>query len=253
MTDAKFICYTAPDEYEDLKNFFFDYNKINPDVLEIIPFDLKDNYFYDLFSKYKDFESAKKGDRCVEIQYMKYIWAEKEIDTCDHLYWIDAGLSHNGLIPTSYLPLLPQNPRGYYESTLFNNVFLKNLIDKTDSKFLLVGKENERNYWSYTVDPKHFIKYDRSIHIIGGLFGGKSSIWKDIVDKFKFYAEKVTEDEKRVYHEEDIMTLMFRNHNELFTTLDFDTWYHKDAPIPGLPENHFDVNKSFFRILEELQ
>ena len=49
------------------------------------------------------------------------------------------------------------------------------------------------------------------------------------------------------------MTLMFRNHPELFYSYEFDTWWHDDERIAGLNiVEHLKINKSFYKILEEL-
>lgn len=253
ITDAHFTCYTDPNEESDLKRFFYEENNISETQLKIIAFNLEDHFFVDLFNKYKDFEIAKQSDRCIELQYMKFIWSVNECIGYDKVYWIDAGLSHCGLIPNRYLSLTGPHNRGFYESSLFNNNFLYNLNLKSENKFLLVGKENMRNFWSGTVRPENFINFDMSIHIIGGLFGGNSNLWYNIVEKFKSYVESVTLNDGRLYHEEDIMTLMFRNHPEIFKHLEFDTWLHPEAPISGLSDDHFTVNKSFYKILEELQ
>jgi hypothetical protein len=46
---------------------------------------------------------------------------------------------------------------------------------------------------------------------------------------------------------------MFRNHEELFNTLEFDTWWHENEKISGLEmSEHLKTNKSFYKILEEL-
>ena len=143
--------------------------------------------------------------------------------------------------------------RNYFESDLFNNGFLKNLINFTENKFAIITKENSKNYWSGTVNPKHFINYNNSRHVIGGLFGGKNNLWPKIIYFFTKYLYIVTQEDKRIYHEEDIMTLMYRNHEELFKTLEFDTWWHENEKISGVVmEEHVKINKSFYKILEEL-
>jgi hypothetical protein len=184
---------------------------------------------------------------------MKFIWFLLEDKSYDYYFWIDAGLSHCGLIPNKYLSLSGSHNRGYYESSLFNNTFLNNLLKKTGDKFSIIGKENERNFWSGTVNPKHFFNYDRSIHVIGGMFGGRKELWETILELFKDYVYKVSEEDKRLYHEEDIMTLMFRNHSELFYNFYFETWWHENERIEGTNmEEHVKNNKSFYKILEEL-
>jgi len=253
MTNGDFICYTSDEEFEDLERFFYEENNISREKLQIVKFNLHDNEFSDIISQYKDVEGIKRGDRCIEIQYMKYIWFLSEDKSYDYYFWIDAGLSHCGLIPNKHLSLSGPHNRGYYESPLFNNLFLDNLIKNTGDKFTIIGKENERNFWSGTVNPIHFIEYNRSIHIIGGMFGGRKELWDPIVELFRNYVYKVSEHDKRLYHEEDIMTLMFRNHPELFYDYYFETWWHEDERMAGTDmAEHVKNNRSFYKILTEL-
>jgi hypothetical protein len=253
MTDSDFVCYTSDDEFDNLYDFFHIQNNISEDKLKLVKFNLSDHYFLDLFGKYKDIDGARRGDRCIEIQYMKFIWFLSEDMSYDYYFWIDAGLSHCGLVPNKYLASTGVHNSQYYESPLFNNTFLSNLIKNTEDKFTIIGKENDRNYWSGTVNPKHFFNYDRSYHIIGGLFGGKKELWDNILDLFKKYVYQVTEEDGRLYHEEDIMTLMYRNHEDMFKTYQFDTWWHEDERVAGLDIlEHIKNNKSFYKVLEEL-
>jgi len=253
MTNSDFVCYTSDDEFDNLYDFFHIQNNISEDKLKLVKFNLSDHYFLDLFGKYKDIDGARRGDRCIEIQYMKFIWFLSEDMSYDYYFWIDAGLSHCGLVPNKYLASTGVHNSQYYESPLFNNTFLSNLIKNTEDKFTIIGKENDRNYWSGTVNPKHFFNYDRSYHIIGGLFGGKKELWDNILDLFKKYVYQVTEEDGRLYHEEDIMTLMYRNHEDMFKTYQFDTWWHEDERVAGLDIlEHIKNNKSFYKVLEEL-
>lgn len=253
MNDADFICYTSTRELRSLEIFFYEKNSVSKEQLKIVPFDLENHHFIKLFKKYKDYESTKKSDRCIEIQYMKFIWLLNEDMSYDYYFWIDAGLSHCGLIPNKYLDGNAFAMRKFFESNLFNNKFLNNLLKNTENKFTIIGKDNVRNFWSGTVNQKHFNKFDRSIHVIGGLFGGKKELWKNIIDLFEKYVYQVTEDDKKLYHEEDIMTLMFRNHSELFFNYYFETWLHENISLGGLDMvKHLNENKSFYKILEEL-
>ncbi|MDB4352051.1 hypothetical protein OAA60_01295 [Porticoccaceae bacterium] len=253
MSDADFVCYTSDREYDELINFFHEENDISKDKLSIEKYDLTKTPYLKLLSQYKDVNKIKSGDRCLEIQYMKLKWFLSEKGEYDYYYWIDSGLSHCGLIPNKYLTLKGPHNRGYYESPLFNNIFLKNLIKYSEDKFVLIGKENDRNFWSGTVNPKHFNLFDRSIHIVGGLFGGRKNLWEGLVEKFNEYVFTVTESDNKCYHEEDILTLMFRNHDELFKMLYFETWWHEDEKVSGINiDEHTQKNKSFYKIIEEL-
>ena len=250
MTDADFLCYTSDREINDLTKFFYEDNGVSSDKLKLEIFDIGNTKFKDLILQHKNIEEVKHSDRCVEVQYSKFHWWWKEDKSYDYYYWIDAGLSHCGLIPDKYLTEVGPM-RCYYESNLFNNTFLKNLIEDTGDKFILLGKENDRNYWSGTVDPKWYTTYDRSIHIIGGLFGGHRDKWDNIVNIFENYLEKLLTTEKITYHEEVIMTLMYFNHKELFERKHFDIWWFKGNAPAGVSDEMFEQNKSFYKILEE--
>ena len=250
MTDADFLCYTSDREIESLKQFFYQQNNISEDKLKFEISDITQTKFRDLINQYKDIESTKRGDRCVEIQYSKFHWWWNEDKSYDYYYWIDAGLSHTGLIPNKYL--VGNHPeRRYYESTLFNNDFLKNVIEDTGDKFLFLAKENQRYYWSGTVKPKWYTNYDPSYHVIGGMFGGHVSKWDNIVTIFEDYLQRIISEDQGIPHEENIMSLMNVNHSELFETKKFEIWWCPDSGPRDLEANYYDDKRSFYRILEE--
>lgn len=253
MSDADFVCYTSDEEYDSLCNFFYIENNIEKRKLNIVKFDLRKHYFSDLFEKYKNVEEVKKGDRCYEIQYMKFIWFLQEDMSYDYYFWIDAGLSHCGLIPNKYLATSLNGMQKYYESSIFTNTFLKNLADNTEDKFTIIKKENSKHYWSGTVNISHYNNYERSYHVIGGIFGGEKKVWNNVVDLFKKYAYQVTCNDSKIYSEENIMTLMYFNHKELFKTYDFDIWWHEDEKMSDIDMiDYTSKNKSFYKILEEI-
>ena len=251
ITDADFLCYTSEREIESLKDFFYEVKKVSPKQLEFRTFDLSNTKFKDLINLRKDIEFTKKGDRCIEIQYSKFSWWWNEDGSYENYYWIDAGLSHCGLIPNKYL-LDTSSYEKFYESLLFNNDFLKNLINFTDDKCFLIGKENNKNFWSQTVNEKWYKKYERDIHIIGGMFGGKKEIWDTIVPMFENYVQRVLSEDEGLPHEELFMSLMYVNHKELFNRKHFDIWWCPDNAPKDAPQQLFDENKSFYKILEEL-
>lgn len=253
MTDAFFVCYTSKQEYDDLYHFYFVQNEISNELLEIKIFDLEKNDTSELINKWKNFEKTKTSDRCIEIQYMKFYWVKKELSDYENVFWFDAGLSHSGIIPDKYLDVTNNiYSKHFYESSLFDNHLLNELIKFSKSKFVLVSKENSRNHWSGTVDPIHFNEYNNSRHIIGGFFGGKKELWINIIYLFTKYVYKVTEYDKRLYHEEDILTLMYNNHKELFKTLEFDIWWHENNVTKDCDSDFLIKNKSFYKIFEDL-
>jgi hypothetical protein len=135
MTNADFICYTSDREIDDLKNYFYVQNNIPEEKLKLEIFDLENSKYSTIINEFKDKELMKKTDRCYEIQFSKFYFFSKEDKTYDYYFWIDAGLSHTGIIPDKYL----KGPgyRCYFESELFNNNFLNNLLRRFDQKLHL--------------------------------------------------------------------------------------------------------------------
>jgi hypothetical protein len=249
MSQADFVCYTSEREIDDLKEFFYKNHNISEDRLKFVLFELLNNEYADLINGFKNIEVIKKSDRCYEIQYSKFSWLKNEDKSYDYYFWFDAGLSHTGLIPDRYLSA--PGHRFYYESSLFNDKFLTNLINYSEDKFVMVAKENSRNYWEGTVDPKFYTTYNNSVHIIGGFFGGKTELWDKVIKQFDDYVRLVIPEQKRLFYEEHFMSLIYQNHKDWFKTLDFDIWWHEDNFKEGSKE-FFEQNKSFYKILEEL-
>jgi hypothetical protein len=249
MSQADFICYTSDREINDLKEFFYVTHNVSEDKLKFILCDLKTNEYSELINSVKDIEGIKKSDRCYDIQYAKFSWFKNEDKSYDYYFWFDAGLSHTGLIPNKYLSA--PGYRFYYEASLFNDTFLTNLINYADDKFVMVAKENSRNYWEGTVDSKFYTTYDNSVHVIGGFFGGKKELWDKVVKQFDEYVRLVIPEEKKLFYEEHYMSLMYQNHKDWFKSLNFDIWWHEDNFKEGTKE-FFEKNKSFYKILEEL-
>jgi hypothetical protein len=249
MSQADFICYTSDREINDLKEFFYVTHNVSEDRLKFILCDLKTNEYSELINSVKDIEGIKKSDRCYDIQYAKFSWFKNEDKSYDYYFWFDAGLSHTGLIPNKYLSA--PGYRFYYEASLFNDTFLTNLINYADDKFVMVAKENSRNYWEGTVDSKFYTTYDNSVHVIGGFFGGKKELWDKVVKQFDDYVRLVIPEEKKLFYEEHYMSLMYQNHKDWFKSLNFDIWWHEDNFKEGTKE-FFEKNKSFYKILEEL-
>lgn len=253
MTDANFTLYTSTNEYNDLKDFFYKKYNIKENHLVIKIFDLKNSKYYDNIQKLKSKELMVKLQRCYEIQYNKFFWLKDEIllTQYDSYYWIDAGLSHSGLIPKKFLIDSGNNIAKYYTSNLFNNHMLKNLLNKTKDKIYIIGKDNiGQHYWSKTVPNKYYITYNNTMHIIGGLFGGLRDNILSYVDLFDTNLYRLLQEEDTLYFEELIMSLIYVNYSDLFHMDYFQTWHHEDSNIHSV--EYLANNKSFYRILENL-
>lgn len=252
IDNAKFTLYTNHNEINDLQRFFYKDNKISETKLNIKEFDLHQSRYYNSIQKLKNLDTIKQSDRCYEIQYNKFYWTMDEIQNTnyDYYYWIDAGLSYSGLIPNKYL-IRNNNIKEYYNSSLFNNKLLDNLISKTKDKLYVIGKDNTKhNFWSQTIAPKYYTKYSNDIHIIGGLFGGKKENMIQYMNLFDYYLSKLLLEESKLYFEELIMSLIYYNHIDQFNLDFFQTWWHEDNNTRS--PDFLDNNKSFYKILENL-
>ena len=249
MSQADFLCYTSEREIEDLKNFFYKTYNISEERLKFEVYDLLKSDYSDVLNPLKELSDKFVSDRSYEIQYSKFSWYNKEDKSYDYYFWFDAGLSHTGLIPDKYLS--GKGYQVYFESSLFNDNFLNNLLNYCEDKFVIVAKENSRNYWEGTVDNQYYNVYDNSVHIIGGFFGGKKELWDKVVPTFDQYVKLILPVQKKFFYEEHFMSLMYQNHKEWFKTLNFDIWWHEDNFKEGTKE-FFEQNKSFYKILEEL-
>lgn len=252
MTEADFVCYTSEKEYDSLSEFFYNRHNVDKNRFKIEIFDLKKSPFYEKLYEIKKQQIFNfiNSDRCLEIQYNKFFWFDLEGKEYEYYFWIDAGLSHCGLLPDKWLPYDDLESR-WYSSDIFDNNFLKNLMEFSSEKIFVVSKDNVRNYWSGTVDPKYYINYDSSQHIIGGLFGGKKANFELLVEKFKNYLSILLSD-GFTPSEENILSLINVNDRDFFIKKHFDTWWCPDNGPKGLSDQYFVENKSFYKVLQEI-
>lgn len=255
MTDADFVCYTSESELESLKEFFYIQNNIPEDKLIFKTFDLRNFSLTQRINKLKNLEDTKTSDRCVEIQYSKFIWCLDELKIGDYknIYWFDAGLSHCGLFPDKYMNANNGYWEMYYETSLINNKFLDNLIKFSEDKITVCAKENLNNFWSGTVPHKYYNNHCMDRHIIGGFFGGLKDNMENYCNLFFNYLDNLLDNEPILYFEEHIMSLIYYNHPELFQSKYFDIWWHENVNMPGMDMvEYVKDRKSFYKILEEL-
>ena len=162
--------------------FFF----IKREQLEFKVYYLRKSKFFKKIKTIKNIEQVKKWDRCFEIQYNKFFWFNliENIYDYDRVYWIDAGLSHGGLFP------LPYRMGKKWESDFLISLFTPEILDQwnkdTANEILLLAKNNEdRYYWSAALPEKYYKgEYNRSKHIVGGLFGGTPENYNRLVKDF---------------------------------------------------------------------
>jgi len=249
MNADKYICFTSEEEIEELRDWFYVHNSVSSEKLEFIEFDLHKSQYFEDIKKLKNVEFMKTTDRCYEIQYNKFFWLDMlpNLESFDRVFWVDSGLSHGGIFHEKYS--YGSGIEKDYKFSLFNNSFLKKIINLTDDKLLILSKNNTgRFYWSTTIPRHYYTQYDNSEHIIGGLFGGKVQNMLVFRLKFASLLNDLLKNENSLFFEELIMSCVYQNNKSSFITLKFDDWYER----PGIPVtesnityfyNMFEINK----------
>lgn len=229
------ICFTSKDEYDELCDFFYLKNKVSTDLLEIRIFNLFESKYFNKILNKKNIELMKRFDRCYEIQYNKFFWFDLIDDSFkyDRVYWVDAGLSYGGLFPKEYR--LDDNIHGSFKINLFNIVFLERINNLTNDGLLLLSKNNTHSfYWSQSLPEKYYNEYNKSRHIIGGMFGGSPNMYLKFKNEFETLLLNLLENETELYMEEQIMSCIYHNNIDNFITLEFDDWYRRNEEDTGI-------------------
>lgn len=246
LNPDKFVCFTSEEELKSLENFFYEEKKVPSDKLEFVVFELKNSKYYENIKKIKNLEEIKRSDRCFEIQYNKFFWIDllKNLQEYDRLFWIDAGLSHGGIIPEKYS--YGEGYEKHFNFNLFNQNYLKRICEKTNDKILLLSKNNSGFfYWSSTIPEKYYVNYSKENHIIGGMFGGTPKQMIEFKNRFENLLNDLLKNENVLYFEELIMSCLYFNFKKDFVVFEFDDWYdRKDCVKYG------NYVKYFYNVLE---
>lgn len=245
---AEIVCYTSSNDVKVIEDYIKENNITN---ISIKIFGLstmryhKDIQDIKLFNKDIYKQDNVWEHRCVELMWLKLFWLyqESKNDPNEKVMWIDAGLSHGGIIPKKFNSNIDITD---YEMSFQNDkAFNLKLIDKLDKLsenkiFTFYCNNRQHNY------PELFLSDPRlSGSICAGLFGGKFSEIKLFHDYFVEIIEHIIKN-KILMQEEMIMTLIYQVYPDLFSIFDFDTWYHVDWDC-------FNPNlKSFSEFFEDL-
>lgn len=238
-TGDKIICYTSPTEGVSMKN---DFPRSNFPNMEILEWDLYSMPFHNAVNAVRDKDAAVYretpdwSNRCVEIMWGKFLFLKDSIKNNmenDYVYWIDAGISHPGIIHSRFNPHYEHNigfvrdldkstyPDTFKNDLIFNESFMPNLIEYTGpDKILNIAAKG----------PQHpRLKTDNKFKgsAIGGIFGGQRDLvlhyCNKVIEQFESYLN-----DGRLCKEEQIMTEILADDIIPVKPFTFDTWYHPD-------------------------
>lgn len=238
-TQTPITCFTSANDINDLLAYFVDYKKktnisFKLNELNQSPFHHK---ILNIKNNNCEYKNNSWESRCPHIMYGKFIWLLSEIDKChdnDYVYWIDAGLSHGGILPRKFTNSFIQEKdyppvihNRYYKEfmnrheNIFNNEFINKINSYSDNKFLLICCTN----------PQHLESRNNEnpcgVFPIGGLFGGLVSVIKPILLQCLELVHHFLNN-NIIVQEEVILEIVLCKNKQLFKTYTFDTWYHDD-------------------------
>ena len=216
----------------DINETIIDFSTIKHNIT-FIPFEI-DGFPYseDIQRIKRSYSHSYSGhewmERCVEIMWGKFYLLNRVIDTfakIDKIYWIDAGLANTEIISPRYSPNDSiDNGRIHDVKSAFNNGLFKALSKYTQNKILFITctrPHSERIPERYLAN-----KYTSGSGVIGGLFGGRTDLVRELSLKFMNLCDNIIRDEV-LYFEEGIMTGILNDHPSLFKVFEFDSWYHE--------------------------
>jgi hypothetical protein len=224
------VCYTSQHKVEELREFFADYPNVEFVVYELNTFPYHEQ-IVNIKSVNPQYTSCPSWvSRCVEIMWGKFFWlkeAAKAANPDDHIFWIDSGIFHDGLIHIKWLAEKAMSPFDFGKIT--QDVDLHAQLSKHAGDKILNIKSEQVNHGCD--DYLHVFGHELGrpqYGIIGGIFGGKASKVIEYADGMIVLMDKTIEAGKLLKEEE----LMHRYHttsdNNSFSEFLFDTWYHED-------------------------
>lgn len=222
------------------------------DNYKFVNYNLNDSPYFDRIQQVKDNDperyrkSPSWESRCVEIMWGKFdfiIHAAEDmgLDSGKYLYWIDAGLSHPGVLPKKFNSIHAEQDfktssheysYRFRMNRIFNDKLPEYLAEYTGAgkllHFLCTSPQHS--------DPSH-LSVEKPAYVgtaVGGLFGGDVRMMYEWAQQAKTVCEELL-DNGFLIKEEDVLTHMINsNINKDATFADkltmylFDTWYHED-------------------------
>ncbi len=186
--------------------------------------------------------------RCVEIMWAKFDWLIYVLEDYGSphakdkfTFWIDGGLSHEGILPKKYNSIHGTKPYStsaaeYHDRFFIDKIFnpelpnyLLNFMGDSDLMAFFCNQPQHNDPSSLPPVSQHYIGT-----IAGGLFGGRNSAVYELAKECQKVCEQLLAT-NCILKEEDILTYVInrryaenpeREHEiKLFT---FKTWYHED-------------------------
>lgn len=223
--------------------------------LNVISYDLKECKYHKRFQELLNGFNKVWSDRCFEIMHSKVAWLNqiKETTNYENIFWIDCGLSYNGLFPQKFVGEQYDALARYYEFNLFNpDVFTKLLTfnEKQNSLFIVGDKPFLVDHFPpgklMFGNPTRFQKY----HVVGGLFGGTRDFITHLYNTYNEYLEGYLNNNLMVSEEGLLSEFISNTDPDTMKLENFGCWYHEDSGAPFMPILERN-NNSFYKIFSK--
>lgn len=247
---APIYCYT---DKRNMTKYMASFLESGYDNYRFINYNLDDSPYFNRIQEVKNAnpelyrESPSWVSRCVEIMWGKFDFITHTAETIGlvpgkYLFWIDAGLSHPGVLPKRFntvqhegLQYATQSHEYSYRfkmNEIFNSKLPDYLAEYTGAgkllHFLCTSPQHS--------DPSH-LRVEMPAYVgtaVGGLFGGDVVLLHHWAQQGKQICQELL-DNGHLIKEEDILTHLINSNlktDETFkdklTMYTFNTWYHED-------------------------
>jgi hypothetical protein len=242
------VCYTDPGNkgYNQLLEIK---EKFNLENLTLKIYDINTNPYQDQVYKirmtqanlYNNSENLKFYTRPTVIYWMKYSFLEMEYEPDTQLYWIDSGLSHQGLFPSSankyesepefatfYGDKYMENEyKVYHYNKAFTPDTLNRINEFAQNKIInLYRNSSDDDLSDFNRKLNLDITYE-PVFPIAGFFGGNSDLMLQYINASKEVIERILQ-VNEICTEQEIMAYINVTNIDWFKNWYFDTFYHED-------------------------
>lgn len=252
------ICYTDEESYSEINEVK---EQRQLDNLEIKIYDIASNPFQERIYKVRTEGNPNLYNNYLHpfyrmpfsIYWTKWIFLEMEYEPDTYLYWIDGGLSTDGIFPKRVNDYADEHGfdiryaemGNYYTdhefkfhsfSKVFNPSLITKINDFVGDKILNLCRQNTTDNDFRLLEeklskPEVGAILNTNKFPVGAIFGGNSPYMLDYISEFKNVANQILEIGDYVCTEQEIMGLIHTEHPEWFADWVFDEFYHEDWNI----------------------
>lgn len=237
---APLVVYTHEHEKDKIEEAF-EFYQFNNYKIVVAELENLDHHHYimqqkvALWDENNNYIGENPNDRNFHICLNKFNWLNTQIEEntfdSDYFFWIDIGLAHHGIFPTSYggVAIASDYDEANYYPRKQASIFRERLLDHLmkcadDNKFwccaLKGGGQNMEEMVMSITDATENID-----HVVGGLFGGKPAAVTNLYQKYNLLIDHM-KSKNLLYLEEPLLSALAVSHPESFNINYFDTWYH---------------------------